>query len=88
MLDHCYGDLLPFSHKSISEVGRPAFKCIPKVFDGVEVRALCRPVKFFHRDLDKPFLYGPRFVHGIIVMLEQERAFPKLLLQSWKHRII
>jgi hypothetical protein len=41
------------------------------VFDAVEVRALCRPVKFFHIDLDEPFLYGLRFVYGGIVMLEQ-----------------
>jgi hypothetical protein len=34
------------------------------VFDWVEVRALYRSVKFFHTNLDKPFLYGPRFVHG------------------------
>ena len=61
---------------------------IPKVFDGVEVRALCRPVKFFHTNLNKPFLYGPHFVHRGIVMLKPERAFPKLLPQSWKHRII
>ena len=47
------------------------FQFIPKVFNRVEVRALCRPVKFFHTDLDKPFLYGPRFVHGGIVMLKQ-----------------
>jgi hypothetical protein len=40
-----------------------AFKFVPKVFDGVEVSALFRPVKFFHTDLDKPFLYGPLFVH-------------------------
>ena len=40
------------------------FQFIPKVFDGVEVRVLCRPVKFFHTDLDKPFLHVPRFVHG------------------------
>uniref|UniRef100_A0A0E9XXV6 Uncharacterized protein n=1 Tax=Anguilla anguilla TaxID=7936 RepID=A0A0E9XXV6_ANGAN len=26
---------------------------IPKVLHGVEVRALCRPVKFFHSFLDK-----------------------------------
>ena len=65
-----------------------AFQFIPKVFDGVEVRALCKPVKFFHTDLDKPFLYGPRFLHGGIVMLKQERAFPKLFPQSWKHRIV
>jgi hypothetical protein len=64
------------------------FQFIPKVFDGVEVKALFRPIKFFHTDLDKPFMYGPGFVHGGIVMLKQERAFPKLLLQSWKHRIV
>jgi hypothetical protein len=34
------------------------------------------PVKFFHVDLRKLFMYGPRFVHGGIVMLKQERAFP------------
>jgi hypothetical protein len=39
-----------------------------QMFDGVEVRALCRPVKFFHSNL-MPFLYAPRFV------LKQERAF-------------
>ena len=64
-----------------------AFQFIPKVFNGVEFRALCRPVKFFHTDLDKPLLYGPRFVHGDIVMLKLERAFPKLA-ESWKHRIV
>ena len=65
-----------------------AFQFILKLFDGVEVRALSRPVKFFHTDLDKPLLYGPRFVHGGIVMLKQERAFLKLMPQSWKHRIV
>ena len=42
------------------------------MFDAVEVRALCRPVKFFHTDLNKPFLYEPRFVHMDIVMLKQK----------------
>jgi hypothetical protein len=52
------GDLLPFSHKSISEVGhwcfairaglQSTFQCIPNLFDVVKVRALCRSVKFFH----------------------------------------
>ena len=75
--------------RSGTDVGsQSAFQFIPKVFDGVEVRALCRPVKFFHTDLNKPFLYGPRFVHSGIVMLKQERAFPKMLPQSWMHRII
>ena len=52
-----------------------AFQFIPKVFDWVEVRALCRPVKFFHSYLDKPFLYGPHFVYWGIVILKQERAY-------------
>ena len=47
---------------------------ISKVLNVVEVRALCRPVKVFHTDLDKLFLYGPHFVHRGIVMLKQERA--------------
>ena len=76
--------------RSGTDLGRlgsqSAFQFIPKVFDGFEVRALCRSVKFFQNDLDKPFLYRPRFVHGGIVMLKQERAFPKLLPQSWKHK--
>jgi hypothetical protein len=48
------------------------------MFDGVEVRGLCRPAKFFHTYLDKPFLYGPCSVHWGIVMLKQEKSFPKL----------
>ena len=54
----------------------------------VEVRALCRQVKFFHTNLDKPFLYGPRCKHGCIFMLNQERSFPKVLPQSWKHSFV
>uniref|UniRef100_A0A0E9SA37 Uncharacterized protein n=1 Tax=Anguilla anguilla TaxID=7936 RepID=A0A0E9SA37_ANGAN len=55
-------DLFPFSQESISEVGTDraigpgsqlGSQLIPVVLDGVEVRALCRPVKFFHTDLDK-----------------------------------
>jgi hypothetical protein len=49
------------------------------VSDEVDVRALLRPVKFFHTDLDKAFLYGLCFVGRGIVILKQERAFPKLL---------
>ena len=49
---------------TIRSGSQSAFQFIPKVFDGVEVRALCKPVKLFHTDLDKPFLHGPRFVHG------------------------
>jgi hypothetical protein len=35
--------------------------------------------KVLPHDLDKPFLYGPHFVHGGIAMLNQEMAFLKLL---------
>lgn len=39
-------------------------------------------LNLFHTKLGKPFLYRHDFVHrGIIIMLEQERAFPKLLPQ-------
>ncbi len=34
------------------------FQFIPKVLDGVKVRALCRPVMFFQTKLGKPFLHG------------------------------
>ena len=43
------------------------------MFVGVEVRALCRSVKFFHTDHDKPFFVWT-FVHGGIVMLKKERV--------------
>uniref|UniRef100_UPI0035901350 leukocyte tyrosine kinase receptor n=1 Tax=Myxine glutinosa TaxID=7769 RepID=UPI0035901350 len=62
-----------------------AFQFIPKVFDGVEVRALCRLVKFFHTDLNKPFLHGPALCTWAFVMLKQERAFPKLFPQTPDH---
>ena len=40
-----------------------SFQFIPKVLDRVEVRALCRPVKFFQSKLGKLFLYGDGFVY-------------------------
>jgi hypothetical protein len=75
------------SDTNVKPGSQSAFQFIPKMFDGVETRALCRPVKFFHTDLDKPFLYRPRFVHRGIVILKQEKAFPKLFPQSRKHSI-
>lgn len=42
---------------------------IAKVLSGVEVRAQCRPVKFFYTDLGKPCIHASRFVP--IVMLKQ-----------------
>ena len=50
--------------RALVRLGTDVGQFIPMVFDGVEVRALCRPVKLFLIDLDKPFLYGPGFVHG------------------------
>ena len=50
------------------------------------IRALVRSVTDVGRlvlDLDKT-MYRPHFVHGGIVMLKQEQAFPIL----WKQRII
>ncbi|MCI4392257.1 hypothetical protein PGIGA_G00144020, partial [Pangasianodon gigas] len=47
------------------------FQFIPKVFSGVEVRALYRTLEFFHSNLHTPCLHGARFVHRGIVMLEQ-----------------
>ncbi len=68
-------DLLPFSHKSISEVqhwcwvlkpgSQSVFLLIPKVLDGVEVRALRRPAKVFHTKLRKPCVDGPGLVYGL-----------------------
>ena len=63
MLEHYCGDF-----GQLGLVTQSVFQFIPKVFDGVEVKAMCSPVKFFHTDLDKLFLYGPRFVHMGIVM--------------------
>lgn len=34
-------------------------------------RTGCVSLKFFHTNLDQPFLHGPRFVHWGIVMLPQ-----------------
>jgi hypothetical protein len=53
------------------------FQFIPKEFDGVEVRALCRTVNFIHTVLEKTFLYGPHFMHRGIVMLKQEKGLPQ-----------
>ncbi len=57
-------DSLYLSPKSISEVEhrcwviRPGLQSvlqfIPKAFNGVDVRALCRPVKFFHTEPGNP----------------------------------
>uniref|UniRef100_A0A667XDP1 Niban apoptosis regulator 2b n=1 Tax=Myripristis murdjan TaxID=586833 RepID=A0A667XDP1_9TELE len=58
------------------------------VFYRVQVRTLCRPVKFIHTRLCHPCLYGPCFVHWCTVMLEEEGARSKLFPQGWEHGIV
>ncbi|MCI4377832.1 hypothetical protein PGIGA_G00208400 [Pangasianodon gigas] len=60
------------------------FQFIPKVFSGVEVRALCRTLEFFHSNLNTPCLHGARFVHRGIVMLEQVWASVKGNFTAYK----
>lgn len=49
---------------------------------GSELGALCRPVKVFSTKLRETF--EDPVLYSSIVDVKQERAFPKLLLQSWK----
>ncbi len=77
-------DLLPLSHKSISEVGLASNPVHPKEM-GLRSR-LCRLVKRFHQILKITSLLT--LICGSIFTLKQERTFTKLLPQSWKHTII
>lgn len=55
-----------------------AFQFIPKVFKGIEIR----PSKFFHTNLAKLYIRGPRFGHRGTVTLAEERAVSILLPQG------
>lgn len=59
---------------------QPVFQFMPKVLDRIEVRFRCRPVRFFHTKLRKPFLYGLVFE-----TLSFGTMTYKLLAQSWRH---
>ncbi|KAK3513131.1 hypothetical protein QTP70_003769 [Hemibagrus guttatus] len=79
--------------KTLQKPGRDIFKqchsfCHSLTYRKVEVRTLCRTVKFLHTKLTHPCLYGPCFVHWCAVMLEQEGVIPKLFPQSWEHEIV
>lgn len=73
-------DLLPFTTDtralvtSNTDVGGGNQVLLPKVLDGVEVRALCRPVQFFHNILRNPSIYGAGFVHGGHCHVETEKG--------------
>lgn len=57
-------EICSFRHKSIRELTRrpeaqSVLQLIPKMFNGIEVKALCRSLEFFHTNLGKPSLHGP-----------------------------
>lgn len=67
---------------SAKGLAQSALQFIPKtVFDGVDVKALCRPVKFNHTD--RQTISVRTSVHGGFDMLKQEKGLPPLP-QSWK----
>lgn len=51
---------------------------IPKMFNGVEIKALWTTLKFLHTKLIRLCLYGPRFVERSTDQLEQETVATKL----------
>lgn len=58
------------------------------VFQIVAVRALYRLLEILHINLIMPHIYGAGFICRETVVLEQKRAYPKLLPQGWKHIIV
>lgn len=55
--------------------GIVAFQFIPKVFSGIEVRALYRPHEFFNSRLTETYLYGAHIVHrGTVPVKENDKA--------------
>lgn len=59
----------------------------PEVFNGVKVRTLWGPSKFFHVKLIQLCFYGPCCVTWSQSLWNRKGVFPKLYLQSWKLRI-
>lgn len=56
---------------------------LAKLFSGVHVWALCRPVKVFHNGLCKPYLYGPCFGTNISLECHYEVALKCLHWNYW-----
>lgn len=62
---------LPFGPQSV-------FKLIPNMLDGVDVRTLCRLVKFFTSSGGKPLVCGPGFeLWGALSGRKRRRPSPK-----------
>ena len=77
IFDHSSRSAFVRSHTDVGWEGLALALIHPNVFYRVEVRTLCRPVKFIHTKLSHPCLYAPCFVHWCTVMLEQEGAKKK-----------
>lgn len=75
------------------------FQFIQRLFSEVEVRAFCRPLEFFHCNLDKLCPHGARFVQGVlscwniygcvnssdgIVMLQHRKSYNCVLPALWQ----
>lgn len=80
--DHCSRSTFVRSHTHTLSV---SILIHPKCVVLIEVRTLCRPVRFIHTRLCHSCLYGPCFVDWCTVMLEGARS--KLSPQSWEHGI-
>ncbi|KAK7167108.1 hypothetical protein R3I94_001490 [Phoxinus phoxinus] len=73
----------PQASRPIS-ASRSPFQFNPKVFDGVEVSALRRLVKFLHTKLIQLCLYGPCFVYwGTAMHAGIETGFPQTAPTKW-----
>lgn len=55
------------------------FQFTPKVIDAIEVRALCKSVKYFHTPLSQPCLSGRAWSTAI---LEQKRPCLKVVYST------
>ena len=60
----------------VSFVKMQSEQFIPKMFDGVEVRALCRPIKFFHTDWQTISVWATLYVGGIVI-LKKGKGLPQ-----------
>lgn len=78
ILEPCCRDLFPFSERSVSEVGHWCWAIRSDPYDGDEVRALCRSVRFFHSKLGKLFFIDLSLCMGAMSSKKQDRAFHRV----------
>ena len=97
MLEHCWGDLPPFSHRCISEVGRwcwvlrpgsqSAFQFIPKVRLGWGQGSVQTSQVLPHKSWQTISVWTSLCARGHC-HTETGKSLPKTVATSWKHRII